>query len=180
MITPMLFCNIGWMKYYQNVPGDIIRGGGSYVDERGDGGEKLNFLERPSGLVYGYVRSRGNINIDRLGAKQTDVFVENVLVVWVSKNPVTGGIFIVGWYEDATVYRAEQKIINDDNRTGRNDYFATTQAWKAVLIPDGWRKFKIPHGADGLGQSHLWYAQEVTNQQFREDVREYIRSGKVV
>lgn len=179
MTIPILFCNIGWMKYYRGLQDDAIRGGGSYVDEHGDGGEMYNFLERPDGLIRGYVRSGGKININRLGAKQSDDSVGNILVVWVSKKPVVGGVYIVGWYEGATVYRKEQTKGIIDERLGRLDYLAETHPRNAVLLPEGWRRFQIPTGTDGLGQSHLWYAHEPANQKFRDDVQEYIQAGKL-
>lgn len=63
-------------------------------------------------MVYGYVEPGGRINLERLGAARLGVVygadsVSDILIVWTAKRP-QGGIYIVGWYKNATVYRDYQ------------------------------------------------------------------------
>lgn len=113
-----LFCNIGWMKYYRGQnDNDKLVGGGSYVAAQRHGGEVCNFAPYKK-QIYGYVRlsnedrkMRNKININRLGAKKDDSFIENVNVIWTAKDPALDGkTVIVGWYTNATVYREFQEF----------------------------------------------------------------------
>ncbi|MFX6213952.1 hypothetical protein ABTF16_23245, partial [Acinetobacter baumannii] len=62
----ILFCNIGWMRKYNGMDGDILERGGSYNDNE-IGHEVCNFTNM-DGSVFGYVQSPGKINITKLGA----------------------------------------------------------------------------------------------------------------
>jgi len=101
---PMLFCRIGWMSRYRGLArNETIVGGGVFVKEHGYGHEMFNF-EPFRGSVYGYVQPpHDNINISRLGASSKDESIIGVLVIWVAQG------VIVGWYQDATVYRYHQE-----------------------------------------------------------------------
>ena len=55
MASPLLVFRIGYMKSYRGF-GDIS-GGGSYIEEHGEGGEMWNF-QPDHGYCYGYVMSR--------------------------------------------------------------------------------------------------------------------------
>ena len=99
----LLFCHIGWMRFYQGIAEDDpepLSGGSS--EEKG---EVCNF--RPyGGRLYGYASAwpHGTIDISRLGADREDRHVDGVNVVWTATHP-SGGKVIVGWYKNATVFR---------------------------------------------------------------------------
>src|SRR5437773_9055157 len=122
--VPMVFLRIGWMNRYRGkTKNDEITGGGAFVRERGYGHEIFNF-QPFKGKVYGYVQPPGTgynqasgpgININYLGASSDDEFISGALVIWVATSP-QGGSFIVGWYENATVYRYWQESPPGPNR----------------------------------------------------------------
>jgi hypothetical protein len=72
--------------------------------------------------MYGYVQPSGQgdyfsrtINLNKLGsAKQASV--DNVLSVWLAKNPEKTGTWVIGWYKNSTVYREHQQAPTNSNR----------------------------------------------------------------
>ncbi len=169
-IPPMLVCRITWMKEYRGITDkDIPVGGGSFVDENNDAYEKYNFLPQSDGLVHGFVETKSH-KIDDTGRTQANSIhienldvsannrntVDNVRVVFVSYNPNIGKTVIVGWYDNATVYR---------NRFEYNGIYTTMtcKANNAHLIPVENRNFEIPKAGKetdfGIGQSNVWYIQ---------------------
>lgn len=169
-IRPMLVCRITWMKGYRGITDqDAPVGGGSFVDENNDAYEKYNFLPQSDGLVHGFVETKSH-KIDKTGRTQSNSIhienldvsanacdtVDNVRVVFVSYNPNIGKTVIVGWYDNATVYR---------NRFEYNGIYTTMtcKANNAHLIPVENRNFEIPKAGKetdfGIGQSNVWYIQ---------------------
>ena len=162
---PMLVCRTTWMKEYRGITEeDKPVGGGSYVDENNDAFEKNNFLPQPDGLIHGFVETKSadaqhanSIHIENIdiSARRKDR-LENVRVVFVSFNPDVGKTFIVGWYDNATVYR---------NRFEYNGFYTTMTCMpeEAHLIPIEKRDFEVPKASKenkyGIGQSNVWYIQ---------------------
>jgi hypothetical protein len=179
----MVFFNVGWMKKYQGITGDdAIQGGGKYVSKNKFGHEIYNFADH-NGRYYGYVQpSPGNtINIDRLGAHPSDEWIDDVLVVWVSTAP-EGGSVIVGWYENARIYRYYQDAPRGSKRIYKGErcgYYCTADATNCVLLPVDSRTFSIPRRhKGGMGQSNVWYADKDEHRHIREEVVRYIRNYK--
>lgn len=109
----MLFCNIGWMGWYEGLvrKPDKIVGGGRWVSENKTGGEVCNFLRCPDGYVYGHVETiQGErdrkIRIEAIGGAGDSI--DGVDVIWTATDPEEGGRKIVGWYRNATVFRERQ------------------------------------------------------------------------
>ncbi len=156
---PIVFMRIAWMKHYRGVThSDIPSGAGSHVEQNKDGGEVFNFQPH-QGKFYGYARMQGdrNINIDKLGAQVHSQAVDDVTVVFFSKNPATGGQYITGWYKKATVYRSIQNL-KRDAREGHSSYNVLADKNDGLLIPEDDRVFEIPHGQIGWpGQTNVWY-----------------------
>lgn len=180
----LLFANIGWMEHYNgNCNSDMIVGGGSYDDK--DKHEAFNF-QNLRGACYGYVQSvRGcKINLSRIdkAVSESEEQINNVLVVWVAKRPDSGGTYIVGWYNNATVYADYQT----SNNSSRNQYSYNITAKKddCVLLSVDSRIMNVPRasteGKGFLGQSNIWYAdsKNASVQEFREIVLEYIKNYK--
>ena len=197
-VAPMsiIFLRIGWMERYRGLVGDTVAGGGAYVDEHGYGGEIFNF-QPFKGSVYGFVQPRRrlpnrpidwtpNIKINRLGAAGTDDHVAGVLAVWVARDLVKTGSYIVGWYANATVYRERQAPPRGSNRHNAISdenigYNVTALVSNAVLLPSDERLFRVPYakpGPFGIGQTNIWYADKDRDgvRQFRQRVREGCRS----
>ncbi|MGB5107794.1 MAG: HNH endonuclease [Candidatus Zixiibacteriota bacterium] len=185
----VLFCNIGWMKFYQGIPpdkSDRIEGGGRYVDEHGYGFEILNF--RPfAGKLYGYVQpvakndfEDGSIRIERLGASADDEMVDGVTIIFVSKSPHSKRRRIVGWYKNATVYRKRQIPPKGSERTYRGEelgYYITTTDGNQTLLTESVRDqigIEIPTGKGGMGRSNVWFAADRAEQPIVEKVLSFI------
>lgn len=158
---PILFCNIGWMERYDGIDGDSIQRGGSYNNDS-IGHEVCNFTNA-NGKIYGYVQPTGRINIEKLGAKKGEEFVDGVTVIWTA-GPESGGTAVVGWYTNATVYRELQRISKPPKihkKNGIKVYRISASASDVRLLPTYEREFMIPRAVKGgIGQSNIWYADK--------------------
>lgn len=181
----MLFCRICWMKWYRdNWKEDRPRGGGSYVDKYGYGHEIYNFLPDDQGNLYGFVEAGSKMSIERLGAKSSDESVSQVLVIWVATHPEEGGMRVVGWYKNATVFRKVQSL--PQHLTGRRPLPRSNDTWgfrivakqeDSILISEYERNVMIPkatRNSRGIGNRNIWYANDPRDQQLRQQVQEYI------
>lgn len=158
---PVLFCNVGWMEQYQGLGGDTITGGGAHVAKHGRGHEVCNFYNHKQ-THYGYVQPPGaQIDIERLGANPDQEEIHGVTVFWTATRP-TGGTTIVGWYQNATVYKNYQYHSSTPPQQKRNDvdgYWVKAAASSSALLPIDARTFEIPRQVKGgMGQSNVWYA----------------------
>ena len=153
----VVFCNIAWMNRYKGITDtDQPRNGGSWVKENNDAMESLNFAAY-NNVCYGYVEHRGSdLNLERLDktAIKADV-LDDVTVVWVATSEE--GSRIVGWYENAQMYRHMQEF--DDGSC----YYFSASADNAYRIPVTKRTFPVPRATHegkgrGMGQSNVWYA----------------------
>jgi hypothetical protein len=177
-MRPIVFLNIAWMRNYRGLGGarDTISGGGAYVQEHGYGHEIYNF--RPyEGQMYGYVPVDGSIALERLGASPSDDSLAGVLAVWVAPHP-EGGTCIVGWYDNATIYRDKQTPPEGSMREFGGEslgYRVRARVEDSTLLPVDARVFTIPRGRPGgMGQANIWYADQPELEQFRREVREYV------
>ena len=185
-MNPIIFLRTAWMINYQGVTKtDIPNGAGSYVADNHDGGEVTNFFPI-DGKYYGYARIRkgNNLRIERLGAASSDQYVDNVTVVFIATNPNIGGQYIVGWYNNARLFRSIQHLPSNSKRKGHAGYLTITSKSKGTLLPIHLRKFEIP--ADGPGQTNAWYVSEYRNAntflkkyfEFKKDPAGYkVKSG---
>ncbi|WP_227717266.1 DUF3883 domain-containing protein [Methanobacterium lacus] len=173
----IIFLNVGWMKSYQGIiNGDIIQGGGSYVHENKFGHEVYNFLPY-DGFVYGFVQPprSSKIHIERLGADPKDDSIDNVLAIWVATKPTSGNV-IVGWYKDATLYK-EYQYSDELNRNFKDEkigYNVKAKEEDSKLLALDERVFHIKRGKGWMGQSNIWYASQESNEDFRNEVLNYI------
>jgi hypothetical protein len=172
----ILFLNVGWMSKYQGLQADKITGGGKYVSLHGYGHEIFNFKPY-AGHVYGFARApHGSIKLERLGGAKGAASVDGVLVIWVAKS------LVVGWYENATVFRHTQPPPKESGRTYRGDPIAYNVIAKRVnsqLLDRDARLLQIPRAKErehGMGR-YSWYADGPTNRAFRDKVFEYVASG---
>ena len=176
---PILFCNVGWMNKYNGIAGDSIERGGKY-NKHSIGHEVCNFTNN-QGIVYGYVQPVGDsIKIEKLGASKKDEKIEGVTVVWTA-GPESGGTVVVGWYEDATVYRDLQSIEKPNalqTENGVTSYRVKALANKATLLPIEQRELTIPRAVKGgIGQSNVWCADKDESQEIVSQVKELIKTG---
>ena len=133
--------------------------------------------------VFGYVQPvipHNTIKIERIGATSEDNFINNVLAVWVSKSP-SGGVYIVGWYKNATIYKKIQSPSSKTNRKYEGEifgYYVKAKQSNCTLLPLDNRTFQVPRGKGGMGQSNVWYADKKEHVDFKNKVFDYIKSGK--
>lgn len=187
----IVFLNIGWMKFYQGLPGDDtdrIQFGGSFVDKHGFGFEIFNFHPF-AGKVYGYVQpphregKEGRIAIKQLGASLGDNTVSDVLAVFVAKSPKSKVRRVVGWYKNATVFRDRQPPPNNSGHNhGGNDvgYYLMTEIENQCLLSESEREatdIVVPAGkTGGMGRSNVWYAKDVKYRKLVRNVSDLVTS----
>jgi hypothetical protein len=186
----MIFFNTAYMKKYQghwNVDRPI--NGGSFIADKGWGGEVFNF-QPYQGMMYGYVEpgateqnGQRNIGISRLikSGIKTVSYVSGVLIIWVARPPKKDKSVMVGWYENATLHRASQRLLKDQQRVlpnGHYPYFAKANESDCYLIPVGDRTLTIPRGKDAFGQSNIWYADGVLGEEIKDEVIDFINRWK--
>lgn len=185
------------MEKYEGITDfDEIIGGGKYVRTHKEGGEIYNFLNR-KGYCYGYVQpvnktenvSGGTINLKRLGASIDASSIVGVDVVLTATRPKEGGTYIIGWYKNATVFREKQDFDisekeNHFDTQGNQFGFRFLADYRDVtLLPSDRRVFKIPRATGkfpvkgGMGQSNVWYAQDLNNEGFFMSVRKLVDTG---
>lgn len=159
----VLFCNTGWMKYYDGTPDDQLIHGGKWVQEHQDGVEKHNFLDY-NGKCYGYV-SAGNMLLEKhyKDVTRQQSFIKNMLVIWVA-NKEKGQTRIVGWYKNATVYREQQFLEAFTDPNCDRIFQVEALAKDCFLLPEEERTFPIERAAQsgkgmGMGQANVWYAE---------------------
>ncbi len=171
----ILFCNIGWMKKYEGERDDDRRpeGGGSYNKEN-VGFEICNFSEIED-HVYGYVQTNGDwddnidkgasINLKRITGEKEDQekeYVSGVTVVWTARRPTsTGRTVIVGWYNNATVYRRPQPITPPTQLQEDNNIFyykISALASDAILLQPEGRNFRINKEKNFMVRTNIRYA----------------------
>ncbi|MGH9439017.1 MAG: DUF3883 domain-containing protein [Terriglobia bacterium] len=155
----ILFTRIGWMKWYQGPQPDDKKpiGGGKY-NVRNVGIEAFNFSPL-DGEMSGYFQppQAGNesIALERIKAGFNGEELKGVLVVFVATRPNGGGQRLIGWYQNATIWRKQQN--SNDVRRNRFSYYLRTSAKNAVLIPEKKREFQILKGKGGFGQANVCY-----------------------
>ncbi len=173
-VPPILVCRTAWMDFYDGLRlgADKPKGGGAYVQEKGFGHEIFNFRREADGKYRGYVRPPGStmgsatvegqrLNISKLGAGTSADRIHGVTVFWVATNPVLGGTRIVGWYDDATVFREWRPSPSPRPLPNGHDAGFMIEATKGHLVsPSDDRVYVIPRATSsqtGIGQSNVWY-----------------------
>ena len=166
-MTPILFVNIGWMKYYRGPsPSDPLNPGNfGYFKKKASNGrprvghEQWNFLDQ-SGAIYGYVPREPGINLSRLGADSNAESIDGVLVVFMARDPLEKVLKVVGWYRNATVSRIPKFV----RRYAKTQVGAmiTARTKDCHRLPVADRHLSIPtaqKASGGVGQSPVWYAE---------------------
>jgi hypothetical protein len=142
------------MNHYQGINNDIPKGAGSYVKENQNGGEVYNFKEI-NGKYYGYSRNQNGRSYDltKIGANKKDVVIKDYTVVFFATHPTYGGQYVVGWYNNATIYKNTREL-KDKGRGLENIYNFECKKSDGYLIPSNERNIKVPKGP---GQTNVWY-----------------------
>lgn len=165
----ILLVRTAWMKYYEGRANiDIPRSGAKYILKNKKGGELNNFKNR-AGKFYGYIPFVSSLNIQNLGAKTSDEKISGITVIFCATHPVEKGMRIVGWYENATVYRNRQSNKFNDW------YFIEANAKKVTRIDAENRFCNIPNT---FGRSAVFYfSLHPEKKETLNKVLNYINSG---
>jgi hypothetical protein len=169
MTKRLLFARIGYMQYYAGLQkGDEKpKHGGSYNKNK-IGHEVFNFKPARD-AVYGFFQpylKRGaeiTLSLGRIDpAAATADALENVLVVFVSRSDIRGQV-VVGWYNNATVFREYQE---PRPKMLRENYFfiIKAKAADAVLLPEKLRTYSIPKGIGAFGRASVVYPYEANGE----------------
>lgn len=151
----IIVCNIGYMKEYKGLDeyDNKISGAGSYTTTNNQGGEIFNFKQNDDGYVYGFVETNynggkantgkvefaKNIGLENIDPSATnDEFLDDVKVIFISKGEDQDRNVVVGYYDNATVYRKRQKGPNPFG------YNFKCENKNAILIPENERYFEYP------------------------------------
>lgn len=184
---PLVVCRVTYMKFYNGINAeDAPIYGGSFVAENNDAFEKNNFHCYEDGYCYGFIETKyraghtgeneyaNAITIENINPmSKGQPYVAGVRVVLTAFSPTLKKNVVVGWYDNAIVYR---------NRVVDGDLIYMTKCLysNAHLIPDAERSFEIPRGQSnnfGIGQSNFWYLQTKDNTfEFEKQLTEYIDS----
>lgn len=173
----LVLFNTGWMNRYRGqTKSDRLMNGGAYVKENQQGGEMWNFLPI-RGRCYAFVRPvrDSGINIDRIGANPEDDHVDGVTVVFTATRP-GGNRVVVGWFENARVWRERQEITSRGSREGW-PFLAEAKAGNCLLLPADSRTLRLPSATSkrwGLGQSNVRYVDDARSRSFVSRLMRYM------
>ena len=191
-MKPIVFCNIGWCNDYTG--NERLTGGGSYVKENGSGNEDLNFFpivvteeqcDDRRTMLFGSFETKSNrgsqnqTHIERIhgcSSLRKENYAYGVIVVWCAKNP-DGNTCVVGWYQNATVYRFYDMLPMDEEDGNEWERWFNVSALfeDATLLPVETRKqpqWYIPRHSSknsipyGFGRANIWYASEPSAEDF--------------
>jgi len=161
----VILARIGFMKFYQGPkPGDEKPiGGGSYNTGK-IGHEAYNYINI-NGSLYGYfqphMKEPYEINLGRIEQNFAGDKIDKVLVIWFATNPIDKGQVVVGWYNNATVFKSIQSPKKVPQRKNYNFNIKANKK-DCVLLPISKRKFPVGHGIKGKkkgnpGQANAFY-----------------------
>lgn len=187
MPNPIIIFRVGWMDTYQGV--DEIHGGGSHVDEHGEGGEMWNFRAE-GGRCYGYVMTKNFSGIDLSRIMLEKEWLEgdelhNVDIAFISRSPKADiGQVVIGWYKNATIFHKEYRKRRGSKKQGdwnNIDYLCEVSSDNATLLKSPERAFQVPRGNGLPGQSNVWYENDenIEVTKFKKKLRELIKNGKI-
>ncbi len=162
------------MKRYRGVTRDDTPiNGGEYIKKNQTGVEVKNFLP-VRGRCNGYVTLQrgGTLNLERIGLEGDSDHVDGVTVVFCAKPP-GGGRVVVGWYNNARVWR------KGGSNPGDGEHQADAKLSDCVLLDPDDRVFKVPparKGVWGLFRGNVHYLDKAEAVPFRDKLLRYINA----
>ena len=171
---PLVLFNTGWMKHYRGVTrSDRVFNGGDYVEKNKTGLEIRNF-EPLQGRCYGYASpSGGQVNMRRLDVAPDAPHANDVTVVFTATRP-QGGTVVVGWYQNARVWRTAQ--LRQERRGCF--HFAEARREDCTLLEVDERVFRVPRtgrrGEFVIGRSNIRYTDELKARPFVRKLLNYM------
>ncbi|MFA5823848.1 MAG: DUF3883 domain-containing protein [Thermodesulfovibrionales bacterium] len=168
-----IFARVGYMHYYSgSQKGDEKPQHGGAYNIKGIGHEIYNF-KTIRGKLFGYFQpyeppedsdNPVTVNLERIDPENKgNDLIKNVLVIFVSKKKEYGQV-VVGWYKNASVHReyqpSKKNMLRDNYR-----YNLQAEIKNTVLLPENYRKFKIPTGKGAFGRANVVYLSEINGQE---------------
>ena len=190
MAERVLFGRVGWMKLYKGPQLDDEKpiSGGKY-NKAAVGHEAFNFLPIKD-RVFGYFQPQlqpknrrklhpSKINLGRIEPGFKSGTLDDVLVIFLARDPRRGGQRIVGWYKNAKVHRSPLRSPSKERDFFW--YFVEADANNATLVPSARRRFVVPGGKGGIGQTNICYPLDAkgrpkANVRWIRDAVDYVRS----
>lgn len=155
-MPPLLFCRITWMTHYQGITeADKPRSFHRHVQETGEAYEQFTF-QPVNGTYYAYLPhyTRGleaaALHLERLGAAPDAEYLDGVMVLLCAKNPNTNGVYIVGWFRNARVWRHNQQIKGRLPKRREGHKYYRIESQEAHLLPELERTVEVPFGRSAL------------------------------
>jgi hypothetical protein len=181
-------------KYRGFEDGDKTYRGGAWVEKNKDANEIYNFLPLEfiddSGEYIAYFTgsyetksskkgTQNQTHIEKISGCQLlkkDVEAEGVLVIWCALSP-KNHYEVVGWYNNATVFRHYQSADiegNSEYNKFKREFNVFAKAKECVLLPIDERakdKWEAPRARNkkfsfGFGQANIWYPVAEIAQDF--------------
>ena len=182
----IMFCNVAYMEFYDyELKEETPKFGGKYVSDTGDALEKYNFHLCVDNKYKGFVETKYRGGYSDNDKKPNQIHIENidssfkkneeidaVTVVFCAHSEKLKKTVIVGWYQNATVYRHRKEY------NGRQ-YNLECDITSAFLLPTSERSFIVPRAQQsdfGFGQSNIWYAKEDIADEYVHSVFKYINN----
>lgn len=151
-----ILCRVGWMSRYNGREEPPYLRESNLDGKHNGNGEVWNFAPCEDGMVRGYVALRGadksgkkpagTINLDKLGGQRGSAFIDGVKVIFFASHPTTKKNVVVGWYENARVYRHERQM---ERGYGWGQYRFEANADDAFLIPENHRNVSLENNHKG-------------------------------
>jgi 5-methylcytosine-specific restriction protein A len=160
MPQKVMLCRVVWAEKYDSKKEKIFAGNMRYPAAHNFAHEQLNFAVEHNS-VYGYVENRSqNIDIQKLGA-EADEAVDGVTVIFCALDELSMKLRVVGWYENATVYKTAQEPKKGSIR-GSWQYYFKASSHDAHLMPETSRDLEVPRKQNVtdrgfMGQRNVFY-----------------------
>ncbi len=181
----VILCRLAWMTHYRGFEPGYDPGNMNWIEKDEGCSEQWNFMHGPDGYIRGFVMLQrknkdgnytGTINITKLGSKPNDKFIEGVKVIFFANNPNDKKNYVVGWYDNATVYRTWTRGDNSNSYrkvSGQNEFFSfLVKKDNAFLFDPDERNIFIPSASSKNigypGQSNVFYGK--TNPKFIDTI----------
>jgi len=171
MQPKIVFLKTEWMRRYDGRDTDSIGTTMGFPKKFGIGHEILNF-RGVRGTTYGYSAPKGGRKLDltSLGASREATQQDGVTIVWVARQRGNAGTRVVGWYENATVFREYRKhplakryrdlFKSRGLPVEHRDlvYLACAASKDCHLIPEEDRNLELPRRK--MENTLIWYADK--------------------
>ncbi|GLR89783.1 hypothetical protein GCM10007857_64970 [Bradyrhizobium iriomotense] len=149
-----MLCRLVRAEEYKSKKEEIFAGNMSYPATHKLAVEQLNFADE-KGSVYGFVENRSqNVKLENLGASPADDSIDGVMIVFCAVDERSMKLKVVGWYENATVFR-ELQMPKKGSIRGDWEYYFQASTIDAHLVPATERDLEVPRKTRRIDQGFI-------------------------